>query len=208
MAALVTTKDEIVSFFRGDFSWVNVAELIQQPVTKLIGVSEDAASNLKKVGGIETVVDLATSSVFDVARKISAAAVNPSKSIFSAGGVPRDLLAEDSPSVALVDLPSKPLSVLAGVPRAEWERIKKGLNVETVQDLGQWPPYRAVRETIDYIFFPESAADDGEAPKDLLPKSGECPIEKVQYSTLLMGNIPTPVAANVSKTLVVTNFNL
>jgi hypothetical protein len=206
MAALITSKDEIVSFFRGDVSSLDVNDLLQRPVKDLLGVSDEDAAALKKLGGIETVFDLAASGVFKAAANISDAARDPSKSIFRTGKVPADLLNPDSRNVALVDMPSKPISLLAGVPPVDANGISAALNVTNVLDFARYPPYKAATKILQYLLFPGSSINDGETPEDLLPVSGEYPIEKVQYSTLLMGEIPQPAGADALKDINADTF--
>ncbi|KAH6842375.1 hypothetical protein B0I37DRAFT_435780 [Chaetomium sp. MPI-CAGE-AT-0009] len=193
MTSLDITKEEIIASFRGDTGSIELNGLLHQSVSQLLGVSAEAAAALKKLGSIETVFDLATSSVFDAAGKIVSAARDPSNPIFRYGKVSKDLVRDAYIKTPLEEMPSKPIDLLASVPEDGAPYIATALSVVNVRDLALYPPYRTSHRVMNYVYFPESSMSyDPERPADLIPKSGEYPIEKVQYTTLLMGEISGP----------------
>lgn len=74
------------------------------------------------------------------------------------------------------------------------------MDAQTVRDLALYPPYLAASRLLNETFFPENTPGyDPDRPDDLLPKTGEYPTERVQFTTLLMDEIklsassPAPV---------------
>src|SRR5262249_30192648 len=62
--------------------------------------------------------------------------------------------------------------------------------------LSVYPPFRAAKEILHRVFFPEQVeAFDPESPADLIPKSGEFPTERVQYTSLVLDQILRPTNA-------------
>ncbi|GLA74444.1 hypothetical protein AtubIFM55763_005688 [Aspergillus tubingensis] len=184
------TSADIVSLFKSSAPNVSLVELLQQPASALLGVDNAATSSLKIIK-VNTVFDLATSIVFDSAVKIFTAATDPN-SIFSRHGKPPADLIRTSRTTgkSLQELSSEPISILSAVPESSADTISEALDVRTVRDLALYPPYLAALRILKYLYFPETDEGfDPERPADLIPKSGEYPIEKVQYSTLHIGEI-------------------
>ncbi len=62
--------------------------------------------------------------------------------------------------------------------------IATAFDATSVRHLALYPPYRAATRILNAAYFPENTASfNPERPDDLLPKSGEYPTERVQYST-------------------------
>lgn len=131
------------------------------------------------MGSIESVFDLATSTVFDAAGKIVSAAKDPSSPIFRYGKVSKDLVRDAYITTPLKEMPSKPIDLLASVPQAAAASIAAALSVVNLRDLALYPPYRTSHRVMNYVYFPKSAMSYGaERPANLIPKSGEYPIER------------------------------
>jgi hypothetical protein len=89
-----------------------------------------------------------------------------------------------------------PISVLESIPANVVADVAAALDAQTVRDLAFYPPFRAAHELLNKIYFPESAPTfDPERPSDLVPRTGEYPTERVQYTTLLMDAIQSPNGA-------------
>ena len=94
-------------------------------------------------------------------------------------------------TVAVAELRNESIDILVDVTDAT--TMQAALGVTTVRDLSVYPPYLAAREILATVFFPEQLdAFDPEAPADLVPKSGEFPTERVQYTTLVLDSILRP----------------
>lgn len=173
---------------------VPLAEVLSLPPDRLLGVSGAALAALADLG-VRSVFDLAMSRVFNAALQIEDAADNPANAMNRFGRPISDLL---KPGVAvgasIPDLRNESIAVLADIPDAA--AVQAALGVVTVRDLSVYPPFRAAREILNRAFFPEQLDEfDPERPADLLPKSGEFPTERVQYSTLVLDSIVRPANA-------------
>lgn len=83
------------------------------------------------------------------------------------------------------------INILADITDAA--SIQAALGVITVRDLSVYPPFRAAKEILNRVFFPEQLESfDPESPADLIPKSGEFPTERVQYTSLVLDRILRP----------------
>ncbi len=168
-----------------------LAEVLNLPPDRLLGVSPRALAALATLG-VRNVFDLAMSSVFNTAAQIEDAADNPSNAMNRFGRPVSDLLKPGiAASVAIPDLRNASLAILADVTDAAG--IQAALGVITVRDLSVYPPFRAAREILNRVFFPEQLEGfDAESPADLIPKSGEFPTERVQYTSLVLDQILRP----------------
>ncbi|TWI04533.1 hypothetical protein IP90_00666 [Luteimonas cucumeris] len=166
-------------------------ELLHQSPQALLGVNEAAATVLETLG-VKTVFDLATAGIFDDANVLLDAASNLKSALYQHGTPTRDLVREaEAAGVKVGELQFLPISVLERIAAAEAAAIQAALDVHSVRDLALYPPHRAAARILEAIYFPENTPDyDPERPADLLPKTGEYPTERVQYTTLLMGEIP------------------
>jgi hypothetical protein len=168
-----------------------LAEVLNLPPDRLLGVSAQALTVLNSLG-VQNVFDLAMSSVFNAAVQIEDAADNPGNAMNRFGRPISDLLKPGiSGTVAVPDLRNASLGILAGIDDAA--TVQAALGVATVRDLAVYPPFRAARAILNRVFFPEQLeAFDPESPADLIPKSGEFPTERVQYTSLVLDQILRP----------------
>ncbi|KAE8764007.1 hypothetical protein [Georgenia thermotolerans] len=177
-----------------EFVSLPLAEVLGRPVTVLLGVDDDAATALAALE-IASVFDLAMSRVFTAAVELNDAGENPSSILTRFGAAPADLVAPGLPATSKVaDLRLQPVGVLAGV--SDPAALQHALGVATVRDLAVWPPFRAATTILRAAYFPQlDGALDPEAPADLVPRSGQFPTERVQYTTLLLDQILRPAGA-------------
>lgn len=168
-----------------------LAEVLHLPPDRLLGVSAQALTTLNSLG-VQNVFDLAMSSVFNAALQIEDAADNPGNAMNRFGRPISDLLKPGIPgTVTVPDLRNASPAILAGIDDSA--DVQAALGVATVRDLAVYPPFRAAREILNRVFFPEQLeAFDPESPADLVPKSGEFPTERVQYTSLVLDRILRP----------------
>ncbi|MFD4433720.1 hypothetical protein [Nocardia sp. NPDC058497] len=185
-----STENDPVDAVRTNFRSVPLRELLHSEVGALLGVDTDAQDALSKLE-ITTVFDLATSATFDIATKLVRAGTNPGNPLFQHGIPPADMVKGDAAAGKRVaDLQYLPINILEMIPAADAGFIESALDVTTVRDLAFYPPYISARRLMNAVYFPESITEfDPELPSDLLPKTGEFPTERVQYSTLLLDEI-------------------
>jgi hypothetical protein len=186
----VNTADAMLDLIRTEFRNLQLRELLHRPPDVLLGVSRATATVLKSLE-INTVFDLATSVVFDAATKLLNAGTNLKSALYQHGSPTADLVREaDAAGKKIAELQFLPIRILENIPTEEVVNVQNALDVQTVRDLALYPPYRAAVRLLNAVYFPENASDfDPERPADLLPKSGEFPTERVQYTTLFMDKI-------------------
>ncbi|GFN30044.1 hypothetical protein [Paenibacillus xylaniclasticus] len=183
-------SDELLEWVRTEYRNLPIRELLRLSPHVLLGVSQKAADALKLLE-INTLFDLATSSVFDAASKLLNAASDIHSALSQHGTPTADLVRESvAAGVKVNELQFLPISALQGVPESEAAGLQQVLDVSTIRDFALYPPYRAALRLLNVVYFPENAPNyDPERPADLLPKTGEYPTERVQYTTLLMDQI-------------------
>lgn len=187
---MALTPDDLTSVIRTEFRNLPLRELLHRETRVLLGVNEGTANALKTLD-INTVFDLATSVVFDAATKLVTAGNNLKSLLYQYGSPTADMVREtEAAGKKIEELQFLPISLLQNIPESEVASITTQLDVQTVRDLAFYPPYRAALRLLNAIYFPENEEGfDPERPADLLPKSGEYPTERVQYTTLLMDEI-------------------
>ncbi|HUS14454.1 MAG TPA: hypothetical protein VM536_05465, partial [Chloroflexia bacterium] len=184
------SAEALLGLVRTEFRNLPLRELLHKSPHVLLGVSPATAVVLKGLE-INTVFDLGTSAVFDAATKLLTAGQDLHSALSQHGSPTADLVREaDAAGKKIDELQYLPIGVLEAVPAGQATAIQNALDVQTVRDLALWPPYRAAVRLLGAAYFPENVPDfDPERPADLLPKSGEYPTERVQYTTLLMDEI-------------------
>lgn len=183
--------DDPTDLLTSEAQLLPLAEVLNLPPDRLLGVDADALAALATLG-IRTIFDLAMSSVFDAAVKIERAADDAANAMNRFGRPVSDLLKPGiADSIAVADLRNESIDILADI--ADAAAVQNALGVVTVRDLSVYPPFRAAREILNRAFFPEQLeAFDPESPADLVPKSGEFPTERVQYTSLVLDEILRP----------------
>jgi hypothetical protein len=190
----LTSVDDPSELLRTDFQSLPLVEVLQKSPTALLGVSDDAATALDAIGA-KTIFDLALSRVFDAATQLTDAAENASNALNRFGAPATDMLSAPlPPDTRVPDVRFMPPQILAGIPDAN--AFSSALGVKTVRDVAFYPPYLAAQQILNQAYFPDRAASfDAEAPADLVPKSGQFPTERAQYTVLLLDEILRPDSA-------------
>lgn len=185
-----SASEELLVLVRTEYRNLPLRELLSQSPLVLLGVSPKAVDVLKELE-IITVFDLATSGVFDAATKLLSAATDYNSAFTQYGSPTADLVREAQAAGKKVnELQFAPISLLQSIPLDLVPSVEEVFVVETVRDLALYPPYRAAFRLLNTLYFPENVPTyDPERPADLLPKTGEYPTERVQYTTLLMDQI-------------------
>ena len=184
----------VADYLKTQAGSLDLHTILRQPPTALLGVSDAAGQALAKIE-VNTVFDLALSRVFANATQLLGAGINQRDPITGFGAPPSDAVDEAIAGIAVDEFRRKPISILDGVGTANGTALEKALDVKTVRDLALWPPYLAARDVLTQAFFPELLEGaDLEAPADLLPRSGEYPTERIQYTTLVLDEIEDDVA--------------
>lgn len=184
-------NSDLLALVRTEFRTLPLRDLLSKPPRVLLGVTQGASDILADLD-IHSVFDLATSAAFDSATKLVGGASSLDSPLYQLGAATADLVREtEAAGVALADLQYLPIKALDRVPEAIADAVAAALDVQSVRDMALYPPYVAARTILDTVFFPENAAGaDPERPADLLPRTGEYPTERVQYTTLLLDEIP------------------
>ena len=189
---------DLSELVRTEFRKLSLREILARPPRVLLGVTPAAAAVLATLD-IATVFDLATSGLFDDAAEIVGAGEDSHSALFQFGSPTGDLVREaQATGKQMAELQFLPIGLLRRVETAQVPAMAAAFDVETVRDLALYPPYRAALRLMNSAFFPENAQGmDPERPADLLPSTGNYPTERVQYSTLLLDEIPQDAAAGI-----------
>lgn len=179
------------SLLRSEARTLSLREALSSPVSILLGVP-GAASDALGLLGIETVFDLASSAVFADATVLAGAGSNRRSAIAQHGRAPTDILRPaDTSGETPASYGTLGISALSKINEAHVAALESGLDLSTIGELASYPPFVAATAIMTRAYFPENEESfDPERPSDLLPKTGEYPTERVQYSTLLLDEIP------------------
>lgn len=182
-----------------DIAHLEGRKLLQEPVQKLNGVSGESARLLEKLG-VLSIFDLALSRVFNGVRELVEGSGVLATEYTKHNFIPGDLFRGDPKTVpslgAFLGARLEELEFQQGSARANLDyalELKEALPAESVRDLALWPPFRGARTILEGTFNPYGIVDDDpEAPSDLLPKSGNFATERIQYESVVLGDISTP----------------
>jgi hypothetical protein len=190
MSEFLSTTESLATLVRFEHRHLDPRDVLKRPPSVLLAVNAAQATALELLE-LRTVFDLATAEAFEHAKTLVAASQNATSMLARHGEPPAHLVREAlTAGRAVEDLASMGIEILQAIPQAQTAALSTALGVSTVRDLSLYPGYRDARRILDAIFFPENDSRfDPEAPADLLPRSGEYPTERVQYTSLLMDEI-------------------
>jgi hypothetical protein len=174
---------------RSDSVDLELGEVLRADPTVLLGVDAGAAHALG-VLGIRSVADLARSATFGAAATVLGAVTGTAEGPGD-GHLPGDLFTTP-PTGPIETVPDLEVTALRLVGNAEDGGVGESLDVRTIRDLALWPPYLAARDIAGQA--PAGRPVDGDGPPaDLLPGSGQYPVERAYYSTFALydGDDPT-----------------
>jgi hypothetical protein len=158
---------------------LSLGELLQQPVSELLGVGSGAEAALQDIG-VRTIFDLGSSSVFASASAVLAAGASSLKSLAT------DVLDDSAPPVPVGEAGALPIEHLRGVSSAQAAALSAALNVATIREFALWPPRQLAHRLVGIAAGNSLDQLGEETAEELRPRFGEYPTERVYYDTLVM----------------------
>ncbi|AOW13004.1 hypothetical protein LPB72_18735 [Hydrogenophaga crassostreae] len=186
--------DWYYEYLRFDRSELALDDIVRQPVTALLGVTEQAREVLQLLN-IETIFDLGSSDYFAAARDLTAAARGAAGPVGRFGQVPSQWLDASDGGGSIADMPTLKISTLRGISATGARRLTEATGIETLYDMAHWLPYRAARGFLGEATAGESFVDP-EIPTELVPRFNEYSTDKVFYSIFMMD--PGPDQKNLT----------
>ncbi|WP_088894982.1 hypothetical protein [Leptolyngbya ohadii] len=181
-------KQPISVFVKAEYASKDARELLQEPITALIGVNESTREALTSLN-IHSIFDLATSKVFTAAKQIAEVSTPSADNLVAQYGfVPADWLNNGKATQSVDSLKLADIGILNGI-NDNREAIVNATHVQTIRDLSLYPPFRAAQTILNDAFNIQEFAPDPQAPPELLPKGGEYATEKVYYSSIFLDEI-------------------
>lgn len=166
-----------------------IEDLIKSSVSELIGVSDDAKNALALIN-IRSVFDLSYSEIFRAASYLAETNAGSSE-LSKTRLIPEEYLDAAVVVTNIDDIKEFDIKAIKGIGNVSGDAIKNSMSVTTIRDFALWPPYLAAREIVNnYYGFGIMNLDDPEMPKDLVPKTGEYPVEIVNYSSVVLIKSP------------------
>ncbi|MCU1440498.1 MAG: hypothetical protein JWP85_1495 [Rhodoglobus sp.] len=164
---------------------LSLRQLLEQPVTELLGVGQDAATALQSIN-VRTIFDLGSSSTF--ARASSAlSAASSDVSLLST-----DILGPTGSGVPASEAPDLPLSRLHGISQAVGAALTSALDAPTIRDFALWPPRQVAHDLVSVAVGTDLGDTDEDTAEELRPALGEYPTERVYYDKLIMLGTEAP----------------
>ncbi|MEO0376998.1 MAG: hypothetical protein AAF329_20765, partial [Cyanobacteria bacterium P01_A01_bin.17] len=178
----------ISEFVKGEFTNLDARELLPTSVAALIGIGTDAVEALALIG-VVSIFDLATSRVFNTAKKI-ADTTNDSDNVFAKYGfAPTDTVDLQATEKTIEELQFSDIGLLKSVDNNSREQLVKAIHLESIRDFSYWSPFRAAQQILNAAFGLEQFSDDPDAPEELLPTAGNYAVEKAFYSQIFLDTI-------------------
>ncbi|KTD74103.1 hypothetical protein [Legionella tucsonensis] len=179
------------------FTKMDALHALGQPVSSLLGVSNQTEQTLNKLG-IKTIYDLATCPLFQIAQDIAAAANGEGSSIVTRSGkISSSFITADSPQTPYA-LVGEKINVFRDIGDTLVTEIENNLQVETVGDLGRWPPFCAAQVILN-VGVPNLNQEGEEKGSELVPRLGEYPTERHYYRSVVIDQV-TPQETTDLKT--------
>ena len=163
------------------------SELLKAAVNQLLGITNRVATTLQESLNISSIFDLATSRVFNSALEL----ISPKNPLMQQGArhglISTDLFREGVDLSQTQDFGSLGIEQLNLPKVASAIALKDTLGIESIRDLALWTPFQAARVILAGTFGKTTATvanADREAPSDLLPTSGNYPVERAYFEGL------------------------
>jgi hypothetical protein len=164
------------------------SELLKQPITALLTVSNDAANALNNIG-IVTIFDLGSSQLFSAARQIKEATkIKDTELIQRFSG---DLIDNAASGKKTTEIADSPISILRQLDETSATFIQNALSVLSIRELAAWPAYNTARAIINDAYGLSEAViiNDEERPGELIPIMRKYATEQVQYDIIVMDKV-------------------
>lgn len=203
-------KKLLLQLVKPSFVQLPVSELVTKGTDILTGVSAAQAKILAEMK-ITNLFELGLSDIFQNARFISSI-TNKAQNV-KENFLPEEMITEKKFSDSLDNLKFSGPELLTGVGEKNGKLLEELFGFKTIKDLAGWKPFIAARLLVnDHLGIKSKtesvqadANDDGdgvvntavakvksdpEAPQDLVPKTGEYPVEVVYYDSVVMIDAP------------------
>ncbi|SEO17986.1 hypothetical protein SAMN05216404_11320 [Nitrosospira multiformis] len=176
-------------YFKSSVLHLSLDQLIRGPVSNLNGVSAGAEAALNGIG-ILSVFDLAFSEVFRSATYINAIDDVHADSARTMQ-IPRHMLDEGVNTSDIARVRELGIKTIKGIGEVTGRKIRDTMAIQSIRDLALWPPYLAAVRVVnaEYGLGMDSNADP-ETPQDLVPRTGEYPVEIVRYNSVVLIKSP------------------
>lgn len=183
-------------YLRSDAVSLELQEVLNSAPDVLLGVDGAAVHALNGLG-IATVFDLAHSSTFAAAVTVLRAGREAPANGNAGAGLAGDLFI--TPPTGTVenawDLGVDSLRLVAAAHGNG--AVAESLDVRTIRDLALWPPYLAAQAIVGESSGAAAGATD-DPPNDLLPASGQYPLERAYYSSFVLADLDDPTGGDRS----------
>lgn len=175
------------SFIKSDFITKGIEEILKAPPDVLLGVDQKITQTLNLLR-IQTVFDLALSTLFNNAAQIFANSQDVGSNYRKFGRAPSSMIDKDLLTTeAVTSLPYDELRAMIGIGPGNAPQLTSQLSIKTIRDLALWPPFLAAKAIVVEAYNPDlPGQEDPESPKELVPASGEFGTERHLYSSVVM----------------------
>ena len=172
--------------------------LATSPVTSLVGVTDDAAKALKKLG-VVTIFDLAHAQAFVNAAAIAGVVDGTNQTFSRARRIPDSWVVQSLRGAEPEEIAAASAEKLTGIDGLlTHAQLVASLGVSTIADLAHWPAFGAARALLaSALGISADGQDlrDPGTPADLLPANGVYPTEVFYYDRLYLDEIVGKPAA-------------
>ena len=179
----------LMDYFRSSVLHLSTDELIRGPISHLNGVSTDAEAALNGIG-IFSVFDLVFSDVFRSATYINAVD-DPHTDSAKTMQIPRHMLDEGVDTSDIARVRELGIQAIKGIGEATRRKMEETMAIKSIRDLALWPPFLAAVHVVNTEYgLGLNANADPETPQDLVPRTGEYPVEIVRYNSVVLIKSP------------------
>jgi len=193
-------KQDIKRKLVHDYRSYSGRDLLDKDLGVIDGVDDTTIEALAQMQ-IFTVFDLATSPVFNAARDIAAENGNKKTPVSFRGKAASHMVKSTSRDKEVEDLKDDSIENLDGIGESLGDMVRDSTEIATIRDMANWPIFETARDILndalgnnadfndDDFFMPEHGSDDPDAPRELLPRMGEYPIEKTHYNRIYLDKV-------------------
>jgi len=190
-------------FVTDEYADSTIREILEAPVTALVGVSSLTAKALEDILKISSIFDLSANGIFHMADKITHSHMAADTPIALFGRPPSDMVDQDVMPASASRLAQMDIEILMGIGAKTGELLKDALNIKSVSELTKWPPYRAAKKLASHAFGATPDAQDPE-PEELRPIARRYATDVYRFKKVFVDRTIIPTTADLTPSREIT----
>ncbi len=182
-------SSSVAALVKGQYESESAEVILKSSTEALLGIDTEAAAVLNDLS-IRTVFDLGSSHLFSSAYRLALETEGKASIYDHLGAIPGDIIDSGQLGKSPSEAAYSSIEILREIGPANREAIERAFDVETVRDLGRWPPFHAARQILNQAFsIGPDESPDTQAPEELVPVARRYATESFRFERVFIDQI-------------------